>query len=581
MLPSTLLFDDPRLSEYVGAGLLHFLTLLGVFLLGRKYFGTWCGCLAVVLYGLSAQGLWWAGSLWTLGSPDMFIWLVYLASEWVTRRDGRFLAAAVAAWAFGMYVDLALAPAIAVVPAIWLVYRPPVTLKPLLAAAALLLIMWFPYLRFEEGRDFADLRSQFLLHNIVPSNASRSWCDPTRELKAWPVHAPTTVSRTTASSALPGAPTERAISDAARPTESSLAGLGNRLEDAFQDRLLGNFSLVTKLPGRRVISVVLMLSVLASFILLSARGSPRRPDPEQDARSTQNSERRTEPRRLPRVAVVLALGTAFVVWLLGFGVELAPPVRRTVAIVLLGGIALIGLKFASEIVDRLLKRRGIHLQTEEQLRRRRLVVVALAVPWLLLFAVAEPGISERFLWLWPLQALVLAAFVAVLLPRLGVPRSAIWLAQALLVFAVLWNSFLVSRVEDWHADGWAGRDAPEVRVVDYITSDINTESRDRASIGYQLFVYPFMANYHVVSSQYKVGAEFDVLFKYRHGIENADTCAEGVSPQDDYRIVQTRPKDGEDEPRNYFDLPLDNRFRFVRQVGTYQIFKATQTQARS
>ena len=79
----------------------------------------------------------------------MFIWLVYLASEWVTRHDGRFLAAAVAAWAFGMYVDLALAPAIAVLPAIWLVYRPPVTLKPLLAAAAVLLIVWFPYLRFE------------------------------------------------------------------------------------------------------------------------------------------------------------------------------------------------------------------------------------------------------------------------------------------------------------------------------------------------------------------------------------------------------------------------------------------------
>src|SRR5919108_1668521 len=183
MLPSTLLFDDPRLSEYVGAGLLHFLTLLGVFLLGRKYFGTWCGCLAVVVYGLSVQGLWWAGSLWTFGSPDMFIWLVYLASEWVTRRDGRFLAAAVAAWAFGMYVDLALAPSIAVVPALWLAYRPPVTLKPLLAAAAVLLIVWFPYLRFEAGRDFADLRSQFQLQNILPSNTSRSWCDPARELK--------------------------------------------------------------------------------------------------------------------------------------------------------------------------------------------------------------------------------------------------------------------------------------------------------------------------------------------------------------------------------------------------------------
>src|SRR5437762_7307819 len=190
MVPSTLLFHDPRLAEYVGAGLLHFVTLLGVFLLGRKYFRTWCGCLAVVVYGLSAQGLWWAGSLWTFGSPDMFIWLVYLASEWVTRRDGRFLAAALGAYALGMYIDLALAPAIVMLPAIWLLYRPPVTLKPLLAGAAVLLVVWFPYLRFEAELNFVDLRSQFLLRNVLPSNFSRSWCDPTRKLKTWSISTP-------------------------------------------------------------------------------------------------------------------------------------------------------------------------------------------------------------------------------------------------------------------------------------------------------------------------------------------------------------------------------------------------------
>jgi hypothetical protein len=573
MLPSTLLFDDPRLSQYVGAGLLHFLTLLGIFLLARKYFGTQCGCLAVVLYGLSGQGLSWAGSLWAIGSPDMFIWLVYLASEWVTRRDGRFLAAAVAAWAFGMYVDLSLAPAIAVLPAIWLVYRPPVKLKPLLAAATVLLIVWFPYLRLEARRDFVDLRSQFLLQYVLPSNASRSWCDPTRELKAWPVNAPTT-----ASPARAGAPTERAVAAAVRPTESSLARLENRLENAFRDRLLGNF-LVTKLPGQSVIGIVLLLSVLASLVLLRVTGSAPRPEHSgQDGRGRQKNGWRTEPRRVFRVAVgavVLALGTWIVLTQLVFDAELSPLGRVAMAILLLGGVALIFPKFTA-IVDRLLKRGGVHIQSEEQARRRQLVVLALVVPWLLLFAAAEPGISERFLWLWPLQVLLIAAFFAVLLPRLGVPRPAVWLAQALLVFAVLWNSFLVSRVDAWRADGWSGHDASEVRVVDYIAADIGRERRDRASIGYQLFIYPFMANYNIVSSYYKVGAEFDVLFQYRHGVENADTCAEGVSPRDVYRIVQTRPIEGQEAPRHYFETPLDNRFELVREVGAYQIFKATQ-----
>jgi hypothetical protein len=578
MLPSTPFFDDPRLSQYVGAGLLHFLTLLGLFLLGRKYFGTWCGCLAVVLYGLSGQGLWWAGSLWAIGSPDMFIWLVYLASEWVTRRDGRFLAAAVAAWAFGMYVDLSLAPAIAVLPAIWLVYRPPVTLKPLLAAATILLIVWFPYLRLEARRDFIDLRSQFLLQNIFPSNPSRSWCDPKLKLNAWPVNRPATASPSTASPAGPAPPTERAVAAAVRPTKSSSARLENRLVNAFRDRLLGNF-LVTKLPAQSVIGIVLLFSVLASLVLFSVTGSASRPEHSaQDRRGRQKSEWRTEPRGVSRVvvgAVALALATWVVLLQIAFDAELPTLGRGAIAILLLAGVGLIFPKFTA-IVDRLLKRGGVHIQSEEQARRRRLVVLALVVPWLLLFAAAEPGIPERFLWLWPLQVLLIAAFFTVLLTRLGVPRPVVWLAQAMLVFAVLWNSFLVSRVDAWRADGWSGRDASEVRVVDYVVADIGRERRDRASIGYQLFIYPFMANYHIVSSQYKVGAEFDVLFNYRHGIENTDTCAEGVSPRDDYRIVQTRPKKPDDAPRNYFEVPLENRFKLVREIGPYRVFKATQ-----
>jgi hypothetical protein len=245
------------------------------------------------------------------------------------------------------------------------------------------------------------------------------------------------------------------------------------------------------------------------------------------------------------------------------------------AILLIGGIALIVLRFATAIVDRLLKRGAVHLQSEEQVRRRRLVVLSLAVPWLLLVAVAEPGISERFLWLWPLQVLFVAVFFAVLLPRLGVPRPAAWLLQALLVFAFLWNPFLISRVGDWRADGWSGDDASEVRVVDYIAADLHAEGRDRAAIGYEVFFYPFMVNYNALSSYYKVGAEFDVLFKYGHGIENMDACAEGVSPRDEYRIVQRRPMEGQDTPRHYFEVSLDDRFKLVRRVGIYEIFKAT------
>jgi hypothetical protein len=82
-----------------------------------------------------------------------------------------------------------------------------------------------------------------------------------------------------------------------------------------------------------------------------------------------------------------------------------------------------------------------------------------------------------------------------------------------------------------------------------------------------------MANYKIIDRQYKVGAEFDLLFKYRHGIGNTDQCAEGVSPADEYRIVQTRPKDGEAEPRHYFEVPLDKRFRLLRSFDLYRVYK--------
>ena len=345
--------------------------------------------------------------------------------------------------------------------------------------------------------------------------------------------------------------------------------LENGLENNFRDRLLGNF-LFTRLAGQDAIGIVLLLSVLASLVLLSVTGSARR---AQDS-----DQHRTQSRLMSRVAVgavVLALGTWFVLRQLVFSGELPRLARGAVAILLLGGAALIFSKFTG-ITDRLLKRVGVHIQSVEQARRRRLLVVAVAVPWLVLFAVAEPGVPERFLWLLPLQVLVLAAFFTVLLPRLGVPRPVAWLAQALLVFVFLWNTFLIPRVDAWRADGWSGHDAAEVRAVDYVAADLDKEGRGRASIGYRLFIYPFMVDYHSVSSYYKVGTQFDVLFNYQHGIENTDRCAEGVSPGDDYRIVQTRPMNEQGAPINYFKVPLENRFKLVRQIGTYRIFKATQ-----
>jgi hypothetical protein len=201
-----------------------------------------------------------------------------------------------------------------------------------------------------------------------------------------------------------------------------------------------------------------------------------------------------------------------------------------------------------------------------------LFVLSLVVPWLTLLIVAELDNQGRFFWLWPLQVIVLAAFVTYALPRLKAPRPVAWIGQFGLMVVLIGNP-LLSHVDSWHRTGWSGPDAAEVDVADYVSEQIRTEGHDRAAIGYQIFIYPFMATYNIINPLYKVGTEFDLWFKYRHGIANTDQCAEGVSPADEYRIVQTQPKSGEEQPRHYFQVRQDTRFRLLQSFGLYQVFK--------
>ncbi len=562
MVPSTLLLGEPRLSEYIGTAFLHLATVLGLFLLARKYFGARCAALAVVVYGLSEIGLFMAGSLWPNGRPDFFVWIVYLASEWVTRRDGRYLAAALAVWGVGMQVDMALSPALFIFPVLWLVYRPAIRVRPLLVAAVLVLAVWAPYLRFEAPRDFVDIRSQLFFQYIVPSNFRDAWCDPTLSLRRLTNGAG--VTREAADSELSGAEAASPEPDAAGTAESARGtGLG-RVENAIRDRLLSNFATVAPLPGT---SVVLLLAVLATMVLTNARG------------------RRTESSRRPalflsrrqRVATAAALVSGLLFYALGrlaLGEgQSALLGQRLGQLAVIGTVAFLGATWVTGIVDRLLARMGIHLQSEASVKRRRLLVLSLAVPWLLLVVAAEPGKPERFLWLWPLQALFLAALITYFLPRLGIGRFIPWVLQGALVALVVGNSLLVARVDAWLADGWSGRDAPEVQVVDDLAERLADEDRDEAAVGYHIFLYPFMANYHIINPEYKVGAEFDLLLRYRHGITNSNTCAEGLSGRDEYRLVRTRPMEPDWAPRDYFDVPLDGAFRPVARFGPYEVFR--------
>ena len=504
MTPGMLLFHDPRLYENFGSTLLHLGTLLGVFLLARRSFGMTCAYLSVILYGLSGLGLSFAGSLWPIGHPFFYVWLAYFAVRWVTCRDAKYLAAAMATWTVGMYVDMAITPAVLILPALWLIYRPPLFSKLHLIAAAVTLALWYPYLQFEMERGLADLKSLFLRHNIVPANYKEAWCDPNLTLEYL------------TSSSMPSPSGSNTLQEAQSKELTVLDRLLRRGR-----RVVVNFNEVAPSPG---VSLLLTVLALSSLGVLSVT-----------ALVSRVCRFVTRQRMIPG--------------------SMTAKSSLSHAVIALQEI-------------------GNKIETE-------LFVLSLVVPWLTLLIVAELGNQGRFSWLWPLQAIALSAFITNIMARLRMPSSLLWLSYLVLTGALVIPPFhsheyatvAQPRVKQWLRNGWAGSDAQEVQVVDYVANRLRSDGIQRTAIGYQIFIYEFMAKYNIIDSQYKVGADFDLLFKFRHGIANTDRCAEGVSSHDEYRIVQTRPKSGEEQPRHYFQVPQDTRFRLIQSFDLYQVFK--------
>lgn len=494
-----IIFKDPRLYEKAGSILLHFGTLWGLFLLTKIVFGARLAFFTVLLYGLSTLALDFAGSLWPIGHPVFYVWMVYFALLWAKHEDAKYLTLAGITWAVGMNVDMAIAPSLLILPAIWLVFHPPIFSWSLFPGMLIFLLVWYPYLRFETQRDFVDLTSQLGRQNIFPANYLSSWCNPYLGIERLddPSAQPIAVSK------------QDPLSQTALPVwMSRLVSIKDRLAQG----LLANFNQATSIPG-------------ASFILL-----------------------------LVTIRHLLCL-------LVG-----RPPFQ-------LGNAQSISI--TQEVYIKM--RQWAHWFLTERFRNDstdggRLLALSLVIPWFILIVVAEPGRIERFVWLWPLQLLILAAFTAQASSRWLVRQPTVFMSQILLLSLLLPIAGFYTTFESWAKEGWAGREAEEMQVVDYLANQIKKDGKAQASIGYKIFIYPFMADYHIIDSGYKVGADFDLLFKHQYEVINTSRCAEGFSSQDEYRIVQRTPKKDTWAPREFFNVSLTG-FKPVGQFGSYEVFK--------
>jgi len=561
MAPGVLLFKDPRLFDYVGAGALYIATLVGIFLLARLCFGNGCALLAVVLFGLSEFGLNQASSLWHKHPLSFFyVWTVYWTIQWVRKRDARYLAAAVVMWAAGMYAFMEVAPAVFVFPVAWYLYRPPLRVLPIVVSGILSLAIWYPYLRFEQGRGFADVKSQVQRKGILPANYRATWCDPGLTVRDM-AGTPTLLFGEKSAPAFDepqdfkGRIMSRYIYPALGRREFIISGLSSNFDHA-----------TTTYAG--IGGLLTLLSFIGLIAVCAYGGS-------LSAKSIELAKA-----WLPRFGIALiAVGllfNEFVIarYLSAHGVLQASTVssiRWLQTISILSGIVFLTQRAG---IGNLLKQISARAHATSSPEHARLLVLSLIIPWAFLLALVEDTTHlERFWWLWSVQVVILSASITYVLPRFKTPRVLVAVAGLLVVIAIADNSVARARLQAWHETGWAGNDPDEVQAVDYLASRVT--GKNHAAIGYQMYIWTFMAAFNAADSRYKVGADFDLLLKDRHGISNVNRCAEGISPVDEFRVVETRPSWSTQDPRGkgYFDVPQDKSYRLLRQFGIYQILQ--------
>jgi hypothetical protein len=143
-------------------------------------------------------------------------------------------------------------------------------------------------------------------------------------------------------------------------------------------------------------------------------------------------------------------------------------------------------------------------------------------------------------------------------------------SSALILIWVLCDTpTIASRARAWAAHGWSGIDSDEARVVDYLSRRI--QDTGSAKIGYEINFAKYMPSFHAIDMRYRVGAEMDVLFEYLHGVRNANRCGEGVAPDDEYRIVDTKPPREPISTR--FDLQRDHTFALIQELGRFKVYE--------
>jgi len=444
-VPGARLFPgEPGLAGALGSAMLFTGTVVGLALLLGTRFGLATTIGTVAMFSYSSIGMFYATSLWPRAHVFFYCWTVYFLKRWaLDARRGAF-AAALGMYLLGLYCFFEIAPLGVLFVAVWIIYRPTIAWRPVMACVVVLLLVWSPYLGYEVGRSGLDVRS------FVTGSASAS------------VHDGSTSS----------GPATHAMS----------------IPSSIAHGLFMNFAR--------------SLSPIRAGVLFFA--------------------------------------------------------------------SVVGLAFATTRGRRLIERVSARRGDKAAIDLHRFLGLALVVPWFLMLILVlreadDP--SRRFWWFWLLQTYLIGFSVFWILPRVRIRRPLIVATQCAMLVAIVPLGAVRQGLVEIRRSGYGGT-SERLAAIDYLASTLKASGRTAAPIGYELSV-PSWQRTEAGHFIFKVGNDYDLVFRRRHGIENQTVAESGFSSSDEFRIVEVVSTDAFRDVR----LPSDDLSQFTEMArfGNYWV----------
>lgn len=569
LLPGMLLCPtEPALAEHVSSLLLLALTLAGLFLLVARRFGASAAFWVCTLYMLSATGLYFAESLRPRAHPVFVVWILVFLDKWISEKSKPAPAIAVFIFIAANYWLMEILPASLLFVIAWLVYRPKLPKAGLLIAVAAGLLLWLPYLRFEWHRGFHDMRCL-----LTRKFSITDWDAAYREILTNPNLVTVEGQRV---HDLLGGPmvNERQSTNAMKAAEPR-----PEYEWVFDARVGSLCYKATKeTPQDGVTGLWLCPAGTTNWWFVSHDGNRwfnastgwigNGPGKGGASAMANAKTHRWIPGWVARfwskhLPLLLA---PFPECAGGWG-------RPVLSMAACCGVLWLAASFV-------LTRQGIRWPcfdwTAIDARERAclfLLCAAGVAPWLLLMLLVDPGegdLVRRFLWLW----LPLGAFSILFLRTLLKPVSPL-LAHAVaaaLVVMTAWNPLMNWKVHSLIASQFRAAPANEFNeIVDYIAKQAKAQGRASVAVGYDMPFNKWILFARRIDGASKVGSEYDLLLWLRHGVTNTDNRCEGVSPDDDFRIVEH--KSDEANRQTLFDLSNYPRMEVAREMPDFTILR--------